>query len=1097
MSSISKVILWGICSVSFFRCSKKEETLFTRVDPSASGVEFNNTIVEDDTFNIVDFYYVYNGAGVAIGDINDDGLPDIFFSGNQVGDGLYLNKGNLQFEDITSRAGIQKKGWSTGVTMADVNADGLLDIYVCKSGNYPAEKRANLLYINKGDLTFDEQASDWGLADTTYTNQAAFFDYDKDGDLDAYLMTSTNSIRNPNKLTKLIDDGTGSSVDRLFQNQGQRFVDVSKEAGILQDGFGLGLAIHDLNGDGWEDILVSNDFLANDHLYINNQDGTFTESAKLYFRHHSNFSMGNDVSDYNNDGLPDVVVVDMLPPDPVQRKKMAGPANPNAFEAMIRAGYHPQYMRNMLYLNLGRDGKQMPVFAEIGQQAGIHSTDWSWAPLWADFDHDGWQDLFITNGYLRDITDMDFIIHNSEISTSGNIGKMNMAMRDGAVKMKSIRKNNVFFRNMADSGFRDVSRVWLGDYPSLSNGASFADLDNDGDLDIVTNNINEPAFILENNSRQTHYLKVKLKGPSGNTRGLGSQVTIYSQGAMQTQHMAVSRGYQSSVDYTLNFGLGKSEQVDSLEVRWPDGKSEVSRKITSNQVITLDYAKSGHDRLALKRTLSPLLKDVTGTNGIEYRHQEEFYMDYDAEPLLPHKLSQTGPCVIAGDVNGDGLEDFFVSGSYKHQGTIFIQGRNGEFVRKPISLETDKQEEDTDAIFFDPDQDGDLDIYIVSGSNEFFDGSEFYQDRLLLNDGKGNFVVKPNLLPVIQHSGSSIAAIDFDKDGDMDLFRGGRVTPMAFPKPGTSYLLANDHGKFTDVTDSLAPGLRDIGMVTDACWVDVNGDTWYDLVLVGEYLPITIFTNDHGVLKQSKSPSLEYTHGLWNSVKGLDIDNDGDMDFIAGNLGLNSRYTCTKEKPFSIYSGDFDNDGRWDAIPAYYFGDKEYPVPPLFDLIRQVPMLKKRYQNFETYANATMSELVAPVEDKIDYVARAYEQRSVIVENVGNGQFKIQPFPDVVQRSPITDIAIEDVDGDGNEDVIMVGNDYSIEPVEGQHDAGVGMILLGDGKGKFRPLAPQESAFWVEGDARKVATLNSLGGKMILVTQNKGELLAFKKMSSK
>jgi hypothetical protein len=1093
MTGIKNRIVFAMCFLFCCGCDQEVKTLFTRIDPSDSGVEFNNTIAEDDTFNIVDFYYVYNGAGVAIGDLNNDDLPDIFFTGNQVRDRLYLNKGNLKFEDITEKAGILKKGWSTGVTMADVNGDGLLDLYVCKSGNYPAGKRANLLYINNGDLTFDEQAEQWGLADTTYTNQAAFFDYDKDGDLDAYLMTSTNAIRNPNKLTKLNDDGTGLSVDKLLQNQGRTFTDVSRQAGILQDGFGLGLAIHDLNGDGWEDILVSNDFLANDHLYINNHDGTFTESARQYFRHHSHFSMGNDISDYNNDGLPDVVVVDMLPSDPVQRKKMAGPVNPNAFEAMIRAGYHPQYMRNMLFTNMGNDDAQKPVFVETGQQAGIHSTDWSWAPLWADVDHDGRRDLFITNGYLRDITDMDFIIHNNQTASSGNVIETNRSMRQGATKMPSIRKNNFLFQNLGDSGFRDASQDWLGAHPSLSNGASIADLDNDGDLDIVTNNINEPAFILRNNSEHTQYLKIRLAGPAGNTKGLGSDVTIYVGGAMQTQHMAVTRGYQSSVEYALNFGIGKSTLIDSLEVRWPDGRSEVRRGVRSNQVITFDHKASGHDRLKPAQLASPLLKNISGTHGIDYVHQEEFYMDYDAEPLLPHKLSQQGPCLATADVNGDGLEDFFVGGSYKHQGTLFLQQRNGSFRQRPISSKGDKKEEDTGAIFFDADQDGDQDLYCVSGSNEFFDGSPYYQDRLLINDGKGNFLLRTDLLPPIQHSGACVAAVDFDKDGDLDLFRAGRLTPLEFPKPGTSYLLSNDHGKFTDVTDNLAPGLRHTGMVTDACWADVDHDDWYDLVLVGEYMPITIFKNDHGKLKRMEPSSLQHTHGLWNTVAASDIDQDGDIDLLAGNLGLNSRYRLSKEKPLSVYGGDFDANNRWDAIPAYYAGDVEYPVPPLFDLLRQVPMLKKRYQNFDTYARATMNELLAPIKDKVEYVATAYEQRSVIVENLGNGEFSIRPLPDVVQRSPVTDILIMDVDKDGNSDLLMVGNDYSRESVEGQHDGGVGVLLTGDGKGHFDPVKPQRSGFWVEGDARQVTTIRSVGGEIVLVTQNKGPLLVFQK----
>jgi len=1073
-------------------CQPKPRPLFTTIESGESGVDFINAIAEDDTFNIVDYYYVYNGGGVAIGDINNDSLPDLYFTGNQVGDRLYLNKGDLKFEDVTHKAGIVKRGWSTGVTMVDINADGFLDIYVCKSGNYPAARRANQLYINQGDATFREAAATWGLADTTYTNQAAFFDYDKDGDLDAYLLTSTNTIRNPNKVTPLQDNGKGPSVDKLLRNDGGKFVDVSVAAGIVHDGFGLGLAIHDLNGDGWEDVLVSNDFLANDHLYINNHDGTFVESARTYFKHHSQFSMGNDVSDFNNDGLPDVMVVDMLPPDPVRRKKMAGPANPNTFEAMTRAGYHPQYMRNMLQVNLGFDESHTPLFAEIGQQAGVQSTDWSWAPLFADFDQDGRKDLFITNGYLRDITDMDFVIHNNQLATRATSGETDRSMREGAKRMPSIKLSNYMFRNAGDNAFDDVSAAWLGTEPSLSNGASVADLDDDGDLDIVVNNINAPAFVLRNNVRDAHYLKIRLEGEGNNLRGLGSNVTLYAGGTLQRQHMSVTRGYQSSVDDVLHFGLGHVATVDSLEVVWPDGKSQVLRHVTADRTLVLRHADSGTGQLHFSAPGQPLLQRADSVVGLMHTEREKFYMDYDMEPLLPHKLSQQGPCLAIADVNGDKRDDLFVGGSYQYAGNIFIQRPDGKFTTQPVGHTKTKDEEDTGATFFDADHDGDPDLYIVSGSNEFYDNSRYFQDRLLFNDGEGNFQADTTRLPAIRHSGSCVVPCDFDKDGDIDLFRGGRLIPLEFPKPGVSCLLINTNGKFTDEINRLAPGLQDVGMVTDAVWADLNGDQWQDLVVVGEYMPVTVFKNEKGTLRKVES-SLVNSNGWWNAIAATDIDGDGDVDLVAGNSGLNTRYRVSPEHPFSIYAGDFDNNNRWDALPTYYDNQIEYPVPSWFDLGRQVPLYKKRYQTFDAYAKATSTDVLAPVKDNVKLVVRAYQQHSMVFENTGNFTFKSTSLPAIAQSAPVKDILIADINRDGHNDLVLVENDFTIEPVEGQRDAGVGVILVGDGKGKFTPLSPDRSGFLVSQDARNVGIVQQPAGELIIVTQNNGPLLAFRR----
>ena len=1081
-------------------CRQQEATLFTRLPASATGITFRNDVAENEAFNLVDYYYVYNGGGVAVGDINNDGLPDLYFTGNQVSDRLYLNKGNFQFEDITARAGIKKQGWSTGVTMADVNADGLLDIYVSKSGNYKGPQRANQLYLNSGKLTFTEEAARYGLADTTFTNQAAFFDYDKDGDLDLYLLTSTNRVRNPNQLSPLVRDGSGLAQDKLYRNDtgpaGPRYTELSRQAGILHDGFGLGLAIADINKDGWEDVYVANDFLSNDFLYINNQDGTFREEGKSYFKHHSQFSMGTDIGDINNDGLMDVVVADMLPADNEQRKKMAGPATHQQFEAARELGYHPQFMRNMLQVNLGQAPDGRMVFAELGQQAGIHSTDWSWSPLLADFDNDGWRDLYFTNGYLRDITDLDFVSYNNQVAGTGGktAAEINQYLREGARKMPSLKKTNYLFRNQHNLQFADVTQQWSDGKASLSQGAAYADLDGDGDLDLVVNNMNEEAAILQNNTRGTHYLQLRLQGPAQNRFGLGADLVVYAGGQQQHYHQAVTRGYQSSVDYTIHFGLGASSAVDSLVLVWPDGKAQVWPHPPIDTVLQLSYRQAVPVPAKKPVRAATWLEDISATAGITYTHQEVPYMDYNQEPLLLQKHSRQGPRLAVGDVNGDGLEDFFAGGSYRHYGQLFLQTAEGKFLQRSYTDESRlKEEEDVGVQLLDVDGDKDLDLYLVSGSNEYFDGSPYYQDRLYRNNGRGVFSRAAGQLPRMGRSGSCLAAADFDRDGDLDIFRGGRLSALHYGRPGESLLLQNHQGTFRDMTDQVAPGLKTIGMVTDAVWVDVNRDGWPDLMVVGEFMPITLLQNNKGKLVRMDPEALKQSEGLWNCIRAGDFDQDGDQDLVAGNLGRNSRYQLSATEPLSVHGSDYDGNGRYDAIASYFLQGRQYPIASRDELGRQLPGIKRTYTTYGAYARASMRDLLRPDQVRKADILRAYRQESAVLENTGQ-DFVFKALPPEAQWAPIQSFWVDDLDEDGKPDLLAVGNDYGIEPVAGQYDAFTGLVLQGTGKGRFRPLLFPQSGFLAEGDARSVVAVHTAAyGKVYVVASNQGPLKVFRK----
>jgi enediyne biosynthesis protein E4 len=1085
--------IYFIVALFLISCEQKKH-LFVKVPVSESGLNFINKIAENENENFIDFSYIYNGGGVSVGDINSDGLPDLYFTGNQTGDKLFLNKtgkdGKIKFEDITKSAKIKEGGWSTGVTMADVNADGKLDIYVCKSGVNGAESRANQLYINQGNNTFLEQAKTYNLADTSFSTQAAFFDFDHDNDLDVFIITSANDKRNPNELKQATETDNKISGDKLYENLGNNtFKDISKQAGIFQHGMSLGLSIADFNNDGWEDIFVGNDFLANDLLYLNNKNGTFSQKAEQSMAHHGQFTMGSDAADINNDGLVDLLSVDMMPSDYQSLKKMVNPANNYYFDQSKSLGFHPQFMRNMLYLNQGNYGfddlkTYIPRFSEIGQFADIHHTDWSWSPLIADFDNDGQKDIFISNGYLRDITDLDFITGNISFAEKNKVQDVNNYMKDNAKKMPSILKKNVFFRNNGGNSFEDVSSSWLENEPSLSNGAAYADLDSDGDLDIIVNNINQMADIYQNQAKN-NYLAVSLTGYDQNLQGIGARVELYSNNSKQVLYQNNTRGFQSASTNILHFGLGQSSIIDSLVVVFENRKLLVKNpKVNQKLNINLLEAQTP---IKFSEKFSSIFQEIFPENN--FKHIEIPFADFNIEPLLPHKFSQEGPSLTKGDINGDGLEDFFVGGAYKQSGVFFIQKSNGEFDKKALlnSVQT-KDEEDIDVLLFDCDKDKDLDLYIVSGSNEYFDGSQYYQDRLYTNDGKGNFKLS-SMLPEIRNSGSVLAITDFDKDGDQDIFRGGRVIPTQFPKPGISRLLIRENARYIDNTDRISPDLREIGMVTDAVWADLDNDTWEDLVVVGELMEISIFKNIKGKLQ--KVDFGKGTEGLWRCVKASDIDKDGDMDLILGNLGTNISVKVSEDKPIKVYGGDFDNNSRWDAITTNYWDGIEYPVHAFDDLRRQMPSLRNNFQTFSAFANANISNILSENNIKQAIVKKALKSQSIVLLNQGNFKFTTVALPQEAQWAPINEILVEDINADGLADLLTIGNDYGIESFTGQIDASYGTVLLNIGKGNFKNMPTNTSGFWILGDAKSIIPMNFGDKSRKIVIARNNQVLQF------
>ncbi len=1105
----SIIIIWFCCCVLVFLiagCERKSEALFSLIPSKQTGIEFTNTIVETDSFNILTYEYLYNGGGVGIADFNNDGIQDVFFTGNQVPNSLYLNKGNFEFNDITGVAGVNIPGrWNSGVSIIDINNDGWMDIYVCATMNEDSLSRKNMLFINNGLNenglpTFSEKATKYGLDDSGFSVSSAFFDYDRDGDLDVYILTNQRLKNIPSNYRLKLINGSSPNTDRLYRNNGDgTFSNVSSEAGIRIEGFGLGLAIADVNNDGWPDIYVSNDYLSNDLLYINNKNGTFNNRIGDFMGHQSQFSMGNDAADINNDGLTDIITLDMLPEINIRKKTTIGNKSYQNYINNRDFGYEYQYVRNMLHVNNGLNTGIK--FSEVGQLSGIHQTEWSWSPLFADFDNDGNKDLFITNGFPKDITDKDFA--NFRADKEHIAGTRYLLDSIPVVKI-----SNYAYKNNGDLNFIDVTKLWGLDLPSFSNGAAFVDLDNDGDLDYIVNNINDKAFIYQNNLNPSHndnavkdnFLRIKLEGSSINKQAIGAKVTVYfGEGVMQYCENYTSRGFLSSVEDIMHFGLGAVSLVDSVIIEWPDTKFQVLKNVKSNQVVLVNYSSSLPNKIDLPGS-EKLFANMTKSAQVFFKHVEEDKIDFNLQRTLPHKFSQSGPGIAVGDINNDGLEDFVVGGPSKHIATLFLQKSDNTFSQEAKILKDENLiSEDEGLLFFDADNDSDLDLYIVSGSLEQADSTS-YQDRLYLNDGKGNFFYSKNSLPKITASGSCVRAADFDGDGDLDLFIGGRVLPGAYPFPAKSYILSNEAGKFSDVTHEVCPELERPGMVSDALWTDFNQDGKIDLILVGEFMPVTFFMNTGKNLTRLSSTGVDNYVGWWNSLTAGDFDRDGDTDYIVGNLGLNNNYQVTEKYPLWIYAKDFDGNGSVDPILACYMrtsldNDKKdlYPVHFWEEINSQSTKFRGKYSSYKQYGQTPLMELLTQDDLNGALIMKANHMTSSYIENLGVGKFRIKDLPRAAQVSPINGMITHDVDMDGNLDVIMVGNDYGNEVFAGRYDAFNGLILSGDGRGNFKPIGSSQSGFYLPHDAKGLVHLFGSKSEWFVASQNQDSLKLFKR----
>ncbi|TSD67420.1 RNA-binding protein [Inquilinus sp. KBS0705] len=1112
-----------LIAVTLFIFSCKKATLFQKIPSSQSGIDFNNKIVENDSINPLDKLNIYNGGGVGIGDFNNDGLPDIYFVGNAVSNRLYINKGDMKFDDVTKKAGVGGKGgWGRGVAVVDINNDDLPDIYVCNTLLNDSVKRMNLLYINQGAgkdgvPIFKEEAREYGLNINVHSTMASFFDYDNDGDLDMYLtVNEAQSNDNTSAFRPIVVDGTARSTGRLYRNDYNAalkhpvYTNVSKQAGILIEGYGHAASIADINRDGWKDIYVTNDFLPNNILYINNHDGTFTDRTKEYFRHTATSAMGQDIQDINNDGLADVFELDMDPEDNYRKKMFMPGTSYQLYQNFDFYGYQYQYNHNTLQLNQGpRLGQQdtvgAPIFSEVAFFSGVAQTDWSWAPMITDFDNDGYRDIVVTNGYPRDVTDHDFITFRNE---SYAVATKKQVLE----QIPIVKISNYAFRNNNKLQFEDVTKNWGLDEPSFSNGAVYADLNNDGAMDMIVNNIDGEAFIYKNTLREkdkadNHYLQIQFKGAAQNKDGIGAWADIYyNHGKHQVYENTPFRGYLSTIQNIAHFGLGNVSTVDSVVIKWQNGKQQTLKNVKADQVLKVDIANAGSNYNFNIPTVNKasLFTEVTKAVGINYMHKSDDFIDFNIQKLLPHKLSEYSPAIAVGDVDGNGFDDMVVGGTSKYPAQVLLQQASGKFIQRdlvPAKAITGKYK-DEGLLLFDADGDGDLDLYVASGGYEDEPNSKSYQDRIYMNDGKGNYTLQPNALPANFTSKLCVKAVDYDKNGKLDLFVSGRVDPWNYPKPVSSFILRNDSKKgelkFTDVTPTVAKSLKNIGLVCDAAFTDYDNDGWPDLVITGEWMPVTFLKNDHGVFKNAtKTSGVQNKLGWWNTIAGGDFDHDGDIDYIVGNTGLNTFYKATDQYPLYITAKDFDNNNSFDAFPSVFLKDKdgdmkEFPAHTRDDIVKQMISMRIKFQNYKSYAVATMDSVITPKMREGAIRLKANILQSCYLRNDGKGKFTMIPLPLQAQVSQLSGIVVDDFDGDGNLDVALSGNDYGTEVTTGRYDAFNGLLLKGDGKGGFSPLTIMQSGIYIPGDGKALVKLRGAKGQyLIAATQYKDALKLF------